>query len=108
MKLLFGYGAFSIKDVDLMVQAARFYALSLPFMFLWPITYRTFQVINWLKPLFVIALISIALNAALNYMFVLVLKMGVPGVCMGTFGAYVFLCFLSYWFLKYRFSGYRF
>lgn len=105
VRLLFGYGAFSVKDMDLTAQAARFYALSLPFMFLWPIMYRTFQVINWLKPLFVIALASIALNTLLNYMFVLVLKMGVPGVCIGTFGAYMFLCSLSYWFLRYRFSG---
>jgi len=67
VRLLFGYGAFSVRDVDLTTQAARFYALSLPFMFLWPVMYRTFQVLNWLKPLFVIALVSITLNALLNY-----------------------------------------
>ncbi|MCS6876636.1 MAG: MATE family efflux transporter, partial [Aquificaceae bacterium] len=44
VKLLFGYGAFSRVDVDLTSTALQFYALSIPFMFFWPVIYRVFQI----------------------------------------------------------------
>jgi len=43
VKLLLGYGAFSHLDIELTATALRYYALSLPFMFFWPIIYRVFS-----------------------------------------------------------------
>jgi len=95
-KLLFGYGAFSNQDIVLTAKAMRYFSLSIPFMLIWPILYRIFQIRENLKPIFFVAIIGILLNIFLNYLFVVKLKYGIMGICLGTFGAYFLMCGVSY------------
>ncbi|MDI1471626.1 MAG: lipid II flippase MurJ [Thermodesulfovibrio sp.] len=94
--IFLGYGKFTMTDVNFTAEAVQYYVLSLAFMFIWPILYRAFQVLNWLKPIFFIALIGVLANGVLNYFFVVIYKLGIKGICLGTFFAYFFLCMLSY------------
>ncbi len=101
VKLFFGYGAFSRVDVEFTATALRFYALSLPFMFFWPLIYRVFQIRGRLLPVGVVGVIGVVANALFNYLFVFVLNLGIAGICLGTFFAYVFICILGYFMLRY-------
>jgi putative peptidoglycan lipid II flippase len=96
ISFFFGYGKFSLVDVKLTAEATRYYALSLAFMFIWPILYRAYQVLNLLKPVFFIAILGILANALFNYLFVVVYNLGIKGICLATFFAYFILCFLGY------------
>ncbi len=96
VSLFFGYGAFSMVDIVLTAEATRYYALSLPLMFIWPILYRVFQIREWLNAIFFIALLGVMINGALNYLLVIYFKLGLKGICLGTFGAYIFLCISGY------------
>jgi Uncharacterized membrane protein, putative virulence factor len=96
VNLFFGHERFTQTDAQLTAIATMYYALSLPFMFIWPILYRSFQVLNWLKPVFFIALCGILANALLNYVFVVVYPLGIKGVCLATFFAYFIQCLMSY------------
>ncbi|MEO0279012.1 MAG: lipid II flippase MurJ [candidate division WOR-3 bacterium] len=96
VKLFFGYGAFSRLDVDLTAVALRFYALSLPFMFFWPIIYRAFQIRERIITISFIALLGVIVNTLANYFFVFVAGLGIAGVCLGTFVAYIMICGLGY------------
>jgi len=100
--LLFGHGKFQLKDIHLTAEATRFYSLSLFFVFFWAILYRAFQVMNYLMPVFFIALIGIIINGIANYIFVVLYKLGVAGICLGTLVAYIVLSSLSYFFLYLR------
>lgn len=100
VKLLFGYGSFSKVDVSLTAEALRFYAPSLPFMFLWPLIYRVFQIKEKLIGIGITAFLGVLLNSLLNYLFVFRLNMGIAGICLGTLGAYFMLCFAGYMMLK--------
>lgn len=100
VSLFFGYGAFTKTDVSLTATATRFYALSLPLAFLWPVFYRTFQIKNKLEAVFFIALVGIIGNIFFNYFFVVVLKLGIIGICLGTFFGYMVLCGLSFCLLR--------
>jgi putative peptidoglycan lipid II flippase len=100
VKLLFGYGKFSHLDVNLTAEALRYYALSLPFFFAWPILYRYFQVKENLRALFFIALFGVFVNFIMNYLLVFKLSLGLTGICLGTFIAYIFLCGLSYFLVR--------
>jgi putative peptidoglycan lipid II flippase len=99
VKLLFGHGKFTQTDAELTATATKYYAISLFLAFAWAVLYRTFQVINWLLPVFFVALGSALVNGFFNYMFVVVYKLGIAGICLGTFFAYTFLCGISYWIL---------
>jgi putative peptidoglycan lipid II flippase len=105
VKILFHYGSFTEEDVRLVSLAVSFYALSLPFFFLWPILYKTFQVLNWLKPVFLVAIFGIFGNLIFNYLFVMLFNLGIPGICIATFLSYSILCLVSYFMLKYRLGG---
>ncbi len=96
VKLLFGHGKFTKTDVELTATATKYYAISLFLVLAWTILYRAFQIINWLLPVFFIALIGVLINGFFNYLFVVVYKLGIAGVCLGTFVAYTFLCGVSY------------
>jgi putative peptidoglycan lipid II flippase len=96
ISFFFGYGKFSLVDVELTAEATKYYALSLAFMFIWPILYRAYQVLNLLKPVFFIAILGILANALFNYLFVVVYNLGIKGICLATFFAYSILCFLGY------------
>ncbi len=99
-KLLFGYGAFSHMDIDLTAESFRFYSLSLPFMFLWPLIYRVFQIRERLKALSVVAILGIIANGVANYVFVFLLHLGIAGICLGTFFAYIIICNIGYYLLR--------
>jgi putative peptidoglycan lipid II flippase len=96
VKLLFGHGKFTQTDVELTATATKYYSTSLFLAFAWAVLYRTFQIINWLLPVFFVALIGILVNGFFNYLFVVVYKLGIAGICLGTFVAYAFLCGVSY------------
>jgi putative peptidoglycan lipid II flippase len=101
VKLLFGYGAFSNTDIFLTAEATKYYALSLPFMFLWPVLYRVFQIKDNLKPVFLIALAGVIINFILDYLFVVKVNLDIKGIALGTFGAYFTICGLSYIIISY-------
>ncbi|MDW8464026.1 MAG: lipid II flippase MurJ [Geminocystis sp.] len=96
VRLLFGYGAFSKVDVDLVAIALKFYALSIPFMFFWPLIYRVFQIRGKLLGVGLVAIAGVVTNALLNYIFVFYLDMGIAGICLGTFGSNLVTCGLGY------------
>lgn len=96
VKLLFGHGKFTKADVELTATATKYYAISLFLVLAWTILYRAFQIINWLLPVFFVALISVLVNGFFNYLLVVVYKLGIAGICLGTFFAYTFLCGISY------------
>ncbi|HID79336.1 MAG TPA: murein biosynthesis integral membrane protein MurJ [Aquifex aeolicus] len=101
VKLLFGYGTFSVLDIKLTTTATKFYVLSLPFVFLWAIFYRIFQIkekIYWVVP--IIGLTSI-LNGLLNYFFIFKFNLALEGICIATLIAYLVLTFLSFTLLKF-------
>ncbi|MGB9935613.1 MULTISPECIES: lipid II flippase MurJ [Thermodesulfovibrio] len=99
-KLLFGYGAFSHLDIDLTAEAFRFYSLSLPFMFLWPLIYRVFQIRERLNAVSFVAILGVIANGAANYVFVFVLHLGIAGICLGTFFASIIICSTGYQLLR--------
>ena len=101
VKLFFGYGAFSKVDIDLTSKAFRFYAISLPFLFFWPLIFRVFQIKERLLGLSLLSLFGVLINALFNYLFVFELSMGVEGICLGTFLAYLMLCTVGFYMLKY-------
>jgi len=74
-----------LLDVAFTTKAMKYYALSLVFMFVWPILYRIYQVLNWLKPVFFLAIMGSLANGFLNYLFVIIYKLGIKGICLGTF-----------------------
>lgn len=96
VKLFLGYGRFSQDDLMLTVEAAKYYALSLPFVFLWPIFYRWFQIKNTLKFVFVICIVSILAMLAADYLFIIVLNMGIKGIPLGSLVANITLCIGAY------------
>lgn len=96
VKLLFGHGKFTKADVELTATATKYYAISLFLVLAWTILYRAFQIINWLLHVFFVALVSVLVNGFFNYLFVVVYKLGIAGICLGTFVAYFFLCGVSY------------
>ncbi|MBU0700670.1 murein biosynthesis integral membrane protein MurJ [bacterium] len=96
VKLLLGYGRFSHEDLMLTVDAAKYYALSLPCMFLWPIFYRWFQIKNTLKFVFVVSIVSVLVMLCADYLFVIRLKMGIIGIPLGCLAANITLCVFSY------------
>lgn len=102
VKLLFGYGAFSRVDIALTAEALRFYSISIPFMFFWPLIYRVFQIRENLSGISFIAISGVITNAILNYVFVFYFKLGITGICLGTFGAYVVICGTGYYMLNRR------
>lgn len=100
IKIFFGYGAFSHTDINLTSDALRYYSLSLPLMFFWPLIYRVFQIRGALSSVTKIAIGGVILNGVLNYVFVIKFSLGILGICLGTFFSYSFLCFLGYIVLK--------
>ena len=96
VKLLYGYGAFSNLDYELTSLAAKFYSLSIPFMLLWPVLYRILQIKNKFILIAVLSIISVFINALLNYIFVIQMDMDLIGICLGTFGSYLFVTATSY------------
>lgn len=99
--LLLGYGAFSHVDEELTITTTRYYAFCVPLMFLWPLLYRVLQIKNYLGRLIPAAVLAAVLNLVLNYVFVVILQIGLTGIILGTIAAYSFLCLISYYsFLK--------
>jgi len=97
--ILFSYGKFSSTDHHLTVLAIKFYSLGLPFILLWEIIYRIFQVGEKILLLIPISLLAVVLNVLLNYIFIFKQHIGLIGVCIATDIAYLFAVVLAYFLL---------
>ncbi len=100
VKLLFGYGAFSIVDMKLTVEATRFYVLGLPFIFLWRVFYRIFQIRENLSKMVLILLISLCLKLNILFFCKIANMLSLSYIALTTSYAYFFLFILSYSFFK--------
>ena len=99
VRLLFFYGSFSKSDLKLTTKAVMFFSLNIPAMLIWPLIYRVFQIRNELKPVFIIAIIGIIINFLLDYLFIIKIHMAIEGIILGTIGAFLMICILSWLFL---------
>jgi putative peptidoglycan lipid II flippase len=81
---LFERGAFTPRSSLLTAEALRFYVLGLPAFFALPVCIRTLQVFSRFRWITALSVASVALNAALNALFVLRLGMGVKGIALAT------------------------
>lgn len=82
--VLFQRGAFTARATELTAAALKFYILGVFPLFFWPVCYRVFQIYRKLRPMMWIGLISVTLNATLNYVFVFQAGMGVAGIALAT------------------------
>ena len=105
VKLLFGYGAFSAVDVELTAEATRFYALSLPFVFLWTVFYRIFQIKDKILLIIPVVVLSMIINAFLDYIVIFKTTLGIMGLSLATSVAYFTLYQLSYLLFVYNLQG---
>ena len=99
IKMLFGYGNFTPLDVSLVSTALKYYSISIPFLFMWSIVFRVFQILEKLGFVIIAGLTSLGVNIFLNYLFVFVFKMGITGICFATSITYMFLTLFSLLFL---------
>jgi putative peptidoglycan lipid II flippase len=100
VKLLFEYGSFSVVDGELTSTAIRFYVLSLPFVFLWNVFYRVFQIKDKIYSLIPIVGLAIIINGFLDYFFIFKLNLGLDSICIATVIAYIVLVVFSYFLSK--------
>ena len=98
VKLLFGYGAFSVVDIELTAEATRFYALSLPFVVLWAIFYRIFQIKKNLNTLLKLGLLSIFFKFTSLFFFFLIYKINIQVITLSTLINLLIINFLA-WFI---------
>ncbi|WP_294948707.1 lipid II flippase MurJ [Sulfurivirga sp.] len=101
VNLFFSYGAFSDLDGSMLTEATQLYALSLPFILIWPAMYQTMQI----RQAYVVAILlgfgGVIVNGALNYVLIRKAGLEIAGITLGTLGAYVFLVVTGWWVLKY-------
>lgn len=95
VKILFGYGNFSNIDVILVSTALKYYSFSIPFLFLWAIIFRIYQILEQLPSIFIISLFSLFANIFLNYLLVFIFNMGIVGICLATSITYIILTLSS-------------
>lgn len=100
VSILFGYGAFSATDIKTTAEAVRYYALSIPLMFIWPLIYQFFQVNHRLKTITAVAITGIAVNFIADYLLIFLFDAGLKGVCLGTFASYITTCVAGYVLIK--------
>jgi len=100
IKFLFGYGKFSFLDMDLTITATQIYAFALPFVFLWNVIYKIYQIRGKLLHLIFPVIVSIFANSFLNYLFIFDLNKGLEGISLATDLAYSILFLISWYLLK--------
>jgi len=101
VKVLFGYGAFSVVDIELTAEATKFYVLSLPFVFLWTMFYRIFQIKDKILRVIPVVVVSLIINILLDYFFIFKIPLEIIGLSLATCIAYFILSQLSYMLLSY-------
>jgi putative peptidoglycan lipid II flippase len=84
IQVFFQRGAFTPHSTELTGTALKYYILGLPGLFFWPVCIRVFQVSRKIRKIVLIGLVSLALNATLNYLFVFWAGMGVAGIALAT------------------------
>jgi len=104
VKLLFGYGAFSVVDSELTATATRFYVLSLPFVFLWSVFYRIFQIKQGLNAIIKLSLLSTCLKFAFLFFSFLFYKMNIQVITLTTLINIIIIVCLA-WFIYLKRSG---
>lgn len=98
--LLFGYGKFGALDHHLVTLSAQLYLLSLPFMMIWPAIYQTFQICKKMFWIMWAGFAGVLVNLGLNYWLVVIEKMGIKGITLGTFGAYLVMVLVGWLLLR--------
>ncbi len=99
ISLLFSYGNFSQIDKYLTVLATKYYSLGAPFIILWEIIYRIFQINGKILLLVPISLLVIGTNIFFNYILLFKGHLGLIGICIATDISYLIGVSLGYWFL---------
>ncbi len=100
VKILFEHGAFSNLDTELVTTAIQYYVLGLPFIILWAILYRIFQIKDKILALVPIIVFSILINGIFNYIFIFKLNLDLKGICIATDISYFALVFVGFLILK--------
>ncbi len=98
--LIFNYGHFAELDHVLLVEAARFYFLSLPLLMLWPVLYQAFQIREKLLPVLLIGIGAVIINYLLNHYFIVHLGWRIAGITIATFLSYLFMIIAGLWALR--------
>ena len=101
VKLFFSYGAFSALDGAMLTEATQLYALSLPFILIWPALYQTMQIRRTYLAAILLGLGGVIVNGTLNYVLIRVFGLEIAGITLGTLGAYAFLVSAGWVTLKY-------
>jgi putative peptidoglycan lipid II flippase len=84
VKLALGYGHFGSMDMVLTAQALRYYALALPAFYIGGIFNRLFIIKERFTGMFALLGVNIALNIAMNYLFLFQLHLGLRGLVLAT------------------------
>ena len=101
VRLLFSYGAFSALDGAMLTEATQLYALSLPFILIWPAMYQTMQIRQAYVAAILLGFGGVIVNGALNYLLIRKFGLEIAGITLGTLGAYAFLVLAGWAVLKY-------
>ncbi|WP_287962831.1 lipid II flippase MurJ, partial [Alcanivorax sp.] len=101
VRLFFSYGAFSALDGDMLTEATQLYALSLPFILIWPAMYQTMQIRQAYLVAIVLGFGGVIVNGVLNYLLIRKFGLEIAGITLGTLGAYAFLVSAGWVALKY-------
>ncbi len=99
IKLLFYYGAFSVSDWSITSTAVKYFALSIPFMLSGSLISGALQVINRLMPMVILSIINTINLIIIDYLTVVIFKMGVIGIAIGMLSVYIISTGLSMFFL---------
>ncbi len=103
IKVLFERGAFTAQDTILVSKTQAFYVLQLPFYMLGILGVRLISAMAKNKILMRIAIISMFLNIALNYLFMK--WFGVSGIALSTTCVYVISMGITYIFIFFKFKS---
>ncbi|MCL4512946.1 MAG: polysaccharide biosynthesis C-terminal domain-containing protein, partial [Candidatus Eremiobacteraeota bacterium] len=96
LKVFLEYGRFSNLDLNLTAKAAKYYILSLPFIMIFSILAKAFQIKNKLHLLCTILALGCLVNFFLKYLFVVVLQWHLVAIPLSTLFVNIFVCAVGY------------
>jgi putative peptidoglycan lipid II flippase len=76
-------GVFTAVSTDMTADALAYFGLSIPALFILPISYRLFQILGKIAPISIVGLGCVISNAIMNYLF-LRMGLGIKGVALAT------------------------
>ena len=92
VKALFERGAFDARSTEVTAQALRYYVLGLPAYFALPVCVRSLQIHRKFRWITAVSILSVALSAAMNYLFAFRFGMGVKGIALAASVSMVSVC----------------